>query len=86
MIGAAGEGKHAGMFGDIVFMAPNSKDRSKRSFFINPIGVYGPSCLSADGTSEIDADVGVLHEEFKKKFKGGKRSPEIATKRPNQRK
>lgn len=74
-----------GMFGDIVFMAPSSKDRSKRSFFINPIGVYGPSCLSVDGTSEIDADVGVLHEEFKKKFKGGsKRSPEIATKRPNQ--
>jgi hypothetical protein len=73
-----------GMFGDIVFMAPSSKDHSKRSFFINPIGVYGPSCLSADGTSEIDADVGALHEEFKKKLKGGKKSPEIATKRPNQ--
>jgi hypothetical protein len=73
-----------GMFGDIVFMAPNTRDHSKRSFFINPIGVYGPSCLSADGTSEIDADVGVLHEEFKKKLKGGKKPPEIATKRPNQ--
>jgi hypothetical protein len=71
-----------GMFGDIVFMAPNTKDRSKRSFFINPVGVYGPSCLSADGTSEIDADVGALHEEFKKKSKAP--SPKIETKRPNQ--
>jgi len=71
-----------GMFGDIVFMAPNTKDRSKRSFFINPVGVYGPSCLSADGTSEIDADVGALHEEFKKKSKAS--SPKIETKRPNQ--
>lgn len=73
-----------GMFGDVVFMSQSTKDLSRRSFFINPVGVYGPSCLSADGTSEIDADVGVLHEEFKKKFKGGKKSPEIATKRPNQ--
>jgi hypothetical protein len=55
-----------GMFGDIVFMAPSSKDPAQRSFYINPVGVYGPSCLSAPGTREIDADVGLLHEEFKK--------------------
>ena len=55
-----------GMFADIIFMAPSSKDQTRRSFYINPIGVYGPSCLSAPGTREIDADVGLLHEEFKK--------------------
>jgi hypothetical protein len=58
-----------GMFADVVFMAPNSKDYSRRSFFINPIGVFGPSCLSVVGTREIDADVGLLHQEF---LKGGK--------------
>jgi hypothetical protein len=63
-----------GMFGDIVFMAPNSKDAARRSFFINPVGVYGPSCLSVSGTREIDADVGVLHEEFKKTTKSDQRS------------
>jgi hypothetical protein len=55
-----------GMFGDVVFMAPSSKDPSGRSFFINPVGVYGPSCLSVDGTREIPADVGLLHEEFRR--------------------
>lgn len=64
-----------GMFGDIVFMAPHSKDPARRSFFINPIGVYGPSCLSAPGTHEIDADVGLLHEEFKKASKVARRAP-----------
>lgn len=58
-----------GMFGDVIFMAPNSKDPARRSFYINPVGVYGPSCLSAPGTREIDADVGKLHEEFKKASK-----------------
>lgn len=55
-----------GLFGDIVFVAPSTKDSSKRSFFINPVGVFGPTCLSMNDTRELDADVGVLHEEFKK--------------------
>jgi hypothetical protein len=71
-----------GMFGDVIFMAPSSKDPSRRSFFINPVGVYGPSCLSVSGTREIDADVGLLHEEFKKGSKP--KSPEITSKRPSQ--
>jgi hypothetical protein len=58
-----------GMFGDVVFMAPHPKDPERRCFFINPVGVFGPSCLSAPGTREIDADVGLLHEEFKKSDK-----------------
>lgn len=70
-----------GMFGDIIFMAPSSKDPKRRSFYINPVGVYGPSCLSAPGTREIDADVGLLHDEFRKAGKSGK--PE---QRSNQRK
>lgn len=61
-----------GMFGDIIFMAPSSKNQSRRSFYINPVGVFGPSCLSASGTREIDADVGILHDEFKKAGKAGK--------------
>jgi hypothetical protein len=69
------------MFGDVIYMAPSSKDPAKRSFFINPVGVYGPSCLSVSGTREIDADVGLLHEAFKK---GSKSSPEVVSKRPNQ--
>jgi hypothetical protein len=52
------------MFGDTIFMAPSSKNPAERSFFINPVGVYGPTCLSAHGTSEIPADVGRLHKEF----------------------
>lgn len=74
-----------GMFGDVIFMAPNSKDPARRSFFINPVGVYGPSCLSAIGTFEIDADVGLLHKEFElaSKVKTIK-APTIEPKRPNQ--
>lgn len=76
-----------GLFGDIVFMAPHSKDMTKRSFFINPVGVYGPSCLSADDTQEIDADVGVLHEEFEKAAKAEKTRSRSASgsKRSNNR-
>jgi hypothetical protein len=55
-----------GMFADIVFLAPSSKDPTDRSFFVNPIGVYGPTCLSVQGTREIPADVGRLHREFSK--------------------
>jgi hypothetical protein len=71
-------------FANTVFMAQGSRDLSKRSFFINPIGVYGPSCLDIMGTREINADVGVLHEEFKKASK-----PDQVTKsekRPSNRK
>src|SRR5574337_763246 len=81
LFGGAARKEIPGMFADIVFMAPSSKDKGKRSFFINPVGVYGPSCLSLPGTHEIDADVGLLHEAFQK---GGKSSPEIVSKRPNQ--
>ena len=55
-----------GMFGDIVFLAPSSKDPAARSFFVNPVGVYGPTCLSVQGTREIPADVGRLHQVFNK--------------------
>lgn len=61
-----------GMFADIVFLAPHSKDPAQRSFFINPVGVYGPSCLSLPGTREIPPDVGLLHKEFEKAGKAGK--------------
>jgi hypothetical protein len=61
-----------GMFSDIVFMAPSTEDGTKRSFFINPTGVYGPTCLSANETREIDADVGALHDEFEKSAKAEK--------------
>jgi hypothetical protein len=54
------------LFPDTVFMAPSSKDPTKRSFYINPVGVFGPTCLSLPETHEIDADVGVLHEAFVK--------------------
>jgi hypothetical protein len=63
-----------GMFADIIFMAPSSKNPERRSFYINPVGVYGPSCLSAPGTREIDADVGLLHDEFRKASKQQRQS------------
>lgn len=69
LFGGAARKEIPGMFGDIVFLAPNSKDNKKRSFFINPVGVFGPSCLSLSETKEIDADVGILHAEF---IKGSK--------------
>lgn len=78
MFGGAARKEIPGMFSDIVFMAPSSRKKGEentgaRSFYINPVGVYGPSCLSADGTSEIPADVGKLHDEFKKSSKKAKR-------------
>ncbi len=66
LFGGAARKEIPGMFADIIFMAPSTKDPSKRSFHINPVGVYGPSCLSAPGTREIAADVGILHDEFKR--------------------
>ena len=63
-----------GMFGDVVFMAPSTEDETKRSFFVNPTGVYGPSCLSAIDTIEIPPDVGRLHEEFQKAAKADRAS------------
>ena len=83
LFGGAARKEIPGQFSNIVFMAPTSKDKSKRSFFINPVGVYGPSCLDLPGTHEIDADVGVLHERFEEASKSGS-SPKIETKRPNQ--
>lgn len=75
MFGGAARKEIPGMFSDIIFMAPSTKKKGEsshsgeRSFFINPVGVFGPSCLSASGTSEIPADVGRLHEEFKRSSK-----------------
>lgn len=66
LLGGAARKEIPGMFADIVFLAQKTKAHSERSFFINPLGVYGPSCLSIDGTHEIPADVGLLHEEFLK--------------------
>ena len=70
-----------GMFGDIIFMAPHTKEAGKRSFFINPIGVYGPSCLSAPGTHEIAADVGVLHDMFRRADKANNNGKSVAATR-----
>ena len=82
LFGGAARKEIPGQFSNIVFMAPSSKDNSKRSFYINPVGVYGPSCLDLEGTHELDADVGLLHKAFEK---GGKSSsPEVVSKRPNQ--
>ncbi len=83
LFGGAARKEIPGQFSNIVFMAPTSKDRSRRSFFINPVGVYGPSCLDLPGTHEIEADVGLLHERFEEASKAGS-SPKIETKRPNQ--
>lgn len=58
-----------GLFGDIIYMAPTTKKPQQRSFFINPVGVFGPTCLSSSETREIDADVGALHEEFQRAAK-----------------
>lgn len=69
LFGGAARKEIPGLFADIIFMAPHSKDPSRRCFHINPIGVFGPSCLSAPGTREIDADVGKLHQEFLKSDK-----------------
>lgn len=72
LFGGAARKEIPGMFSDVVFMAPstkNGKSGGERSFHINPVGVFGPSCLSAPGTREIEADVGVLHEEFRKSAK-----------------
>ena len=69
LFGGAARKEIPALFADTVYMAQASKDKSKRSFFINPVGVYGPSCLSSPNTSEIDADVGVLHEEFERSAK-----------------
>ena len=82
LFGGAARKEIPAQFSNTVFMAPNSKDPSKRSFFINPVGVYGPSCLDLPGTHEIDADVGLLHTAFEKA--NPKTSPKIETKRPNQ--
>jgi len=72
LFGGAARKEIPGMFADIVFMAPSSKSQKERSFYINPIGVYGPSCLSLPETREIDADVGALHDAFMKAGKSGK--------------
>ena len=71
LFGGAARKEIPAMFADTIFMAPTTKDPTKRSFFINPIGVYGPTCLSSSDTKEINADVGLLHQEFTKKTSSG---------------
>lgn len=75
------------MFGDIIYMAPHSTNKGERSFFINPVGVYGPTCLSSRETREIEADVGLVHEEFERSAKLEKKKPRSASgsKRENKR-
>jgi len=75
LFGGAARKEIPGMFSDVVFMAPHRKDNSKRCFYINPVGVFGPTCLSATGTREIDADVGLLHAEFKTPSKTPSKKP-----------
>ncbi|MDE2022237.1 MAG: AAA family ATPase [Patescibacteria group bacterium] len=72
MFAGAARKEIPGMFADVVMMGLAPKDASARRFFINPVGVYGPSCLSAPGTHEIDADVGALHAAFKRGAKKSK--------------
>lgn len=72
LFAGAARKKIPGMFGDVIFMAPGSKDRSRRSFFINPAGVFGPTCLSSSETREIEADVGLLRQEFARAAKADK--------------
>lgn len=62
LFGGAARKEIPGMFKDVIFMALDRK--GDRIFQINPIGVYGPSCASLDGTREIPADVGALHQAF----------------------
>lgn len=67
MFGGAARKEIPGMFSDIVLMAFSPKDPTARKFFINPVGVYGPSCISLPGTHEIDANIGVLSKAFRRK-------------------
>lgn len=62
LFGGAARKEIPGMFKDVVFMTMSKN--GERVFQINPTGVYGPSCASLDGTRDIPADVGVLHQAF----------------------
>lgn len=67
LLGGAARKEAPGAFnGDIVFMGMSTQKKGERSFFVNPVGVYGPACVSLLGTHELEPDVGVLHEAFKK--------------------
>lgn len=80
MFAGAARKEIPGIFADVVFMAPHSRKEGRRSFFINPVGVYGPSCLSLTGTHEIRPDVGVLHAAFEKL-----KRQELGNQRPSKR-
>lgn len=62
MLGGAARKEVPAMFKDVVLMDFNKQN--ERVFFVNPIGVFGPACRSLDGTYEILADVGALHDAF----------------------
>lgn len=74
MFGGSAREELPALFKDVIFM---EKDKTgKRVFQVNPEGVWGPGCRSADGTHTIEADFGAfmkLAHEFDKKAVGGRR-------------
>ncbi len=74
LFGGSARKEIPGLFADIIFMSIDDRkgEQGKRIFHINPVGVYGPSCLSAPGTRIIPADVGMLNAEFRKAHKADK--------------
>ena len=62
MLGGAARKEVPAMFKDVVLLDMDKKN--ERVFCVNPTGVYGPACRSLDGTFEIPADVGALHDAF----------------------
>lgn len=59
MISGAAREELPALFPDVIFM---EKENDKRIFRVNPEGVWGPGCRSADGTHTIDADFGAFYK------------------------
>jgi hypothetical protein len=57
MIGGSAREELPALFQDVIFM---EKEKDRRVFQVNPSGVWGPGCRSADGTHTIDADFAVF--------------------------
>lgn len=62
MIGGAAREELPALFQDVIFMEKESEKgkEDRRVFKINPEGVWGPGCRSADGVHVIDADFGAF--------------------------
>lgn len=58
MIGGSAREELPALFQDVIFM--EKEDNGRRVFQVNPEGVWGPGCRSADGTHTIDADFGAF--------------------------